>query len=539
MSIVRKIRSKLGASLYVFKKAEIMRNIVNKEINGEYDNLCHSCYFSDRYQERARREGMPDLYDGLLRLSVYLGGALGDYIVYLRFVDQISSVCPCAVDLFLDRIEFAQFVFGDRENVTIVHDAENCLFNNSVTRYDLALHVDHGVTLRHADLGAIREKAPDFYQTACRIVEYTKANQINIAKQNERESVILRRAKFLGESKWSKLSCGGAADMAGMYSNIVLDPAAYPVLDRYGIKGRKYITVNFGADKNMGGTAQTKVLPCDTLEKFIGLFKAAHPDYLVVQTGVKNSLPLEGADCFAFECRLPETAVVLKYSTLHVDSEGGLVHLSAQMSTPSVVSFGPTPVYYYGYPRNENIVSPACSECMSVTPTWSKVCPKGLQVPECMRAITAEMIMERAEKVLARREQAEKAAKQVTKAGSVASALPGLSGLKAARVCLIGKPDEELVKAARELKDRGHTVSVYIPPAAAGEERFLLRKQGIRVEYGSALNIAMADASFDAVLARTAGIPEELTRAAERELSRLTVPDGMIVLCGGEEKAGE
>ena len=39
-----------------------------------------------------------------LRISLYLGGALGDYIVYLRFVDEISSICQCSVDLFLDRV---------------------------------------------------------------------------------------------------------------------------------------------------------------------------------------------------------------------------------------------------------------------------------------------------------------------------------------------------------------------------------------------------------------------------------------------------
>ena len=57
MGIVRKLCSKVRSSLYVFKKAEIMQNIVNKEINGEYDNLCHSCYFNERYQQRARLEG--------------------------------------------------------------------------------------------------------------------------------------------------------------------------------------------------------------------------------------------------------------------------------------------------------------------------------------------------------------------------------------------------------------------------------------------------------------------------------------------------
>ncbi|MEI3347542.1 MAG: hypothetical protein V8R55_03770 [Dysosmobacter sp.] len=87
MGFFKKLFSKIRASLYVFKKAEILRNVVNKEIGGEYDNLCHSCYFNERYHERAKLEGIFQPEKGL-RISIYLGGALGDYIVYLRFVDE-------------------------------------------------------------------------------------------------------------------------------------------------------------------------------------------------------------------------------------------------------------------------------------------------------------------------------------------------------------------------------------------------------------------------------------------------------------------
>ena len=212
MSFFRKLFSKLRASFYLFRKAEILRNVVNKEIGGEYDNLCHRCFFNERYAEKALRGDLTDCVNRL-RISIYLGGTLGDYIVYLRFVDEISSVCACDVDLFLDRMEFGQFVFGKREYVTIIHDAENCLFQGSVEHYDLAVHLDHGVTLKHCSLGSIREKAPAFYKTACKIVEHCKRDRVEIADQQQRELVILRRAKFFGETKWSKLSCSGAVDM--------------------------------------------------------------------------------------------------------------------------------------------------------------------------------------------------------------------------------------------------------------------------------------------------------------------------------------
>ncbi|WP_312635385.1 hypothetical protein [Oscillibacter sp.] len=525
MGFLKKLLSKLKSSLYVFKKAEILRNVVNKEIGGEYDNLCHQCYFNERFQEQQQAEGiLPDL--SRLRISIYLGGALGDYIVYLRLVDELSTVCDCDVDLFLDRIEFGEFIYGNRENVTIVHDVYNNLFVSSTAHYDLALHVDHGAILKHINLGAIRAKAPAFYHTACKIEEALLRNELHISDQHQRESVMLRYAKFSGDTKWSLLSCGGAVDMCGMYSNILLDMRWLPVLERHALTGRRYITVNFGADKNMGGTAQTKLLPVSTLMEFITAFKAKHSDILVVQTGVKNSLALDRADRYAFDCRLEETAILLKSSLLHVDCEGGLVHLASQLSTPCVVSFGPTPSYYYGYPRNENIVSPVCGECMSVTGQWSKVCPRGLQQAVCMAAITPQMLLERAEKILKELPTQGLEPVQMTLRAAVQDVRAGH------RVCLLAPLGTETFAAAQALRKRGCNVSVYIPlqlDAKICEMRGALKKQGIRVEYGDAFNVAVATGSFDRVLCQGARISTDLMAFAQDECARLAAVDGQVV----------
>lgn len=529
MFFFRKLFSKIKASFYVFKKSEILKSIVNKEIDGEYDNLCHRCFFNERYQKKAL-VGDFVLPEGKLRLSIYLGGALGDYIVYLQFVDEISSICECTVDIFLDRIEFGNFVFGKRENVTIVHDAENCLFLNSVDHYDLALHLDHGVTLKHCELGAIRRKAPEFYKTACKIVEHCKSHAIDIANQWERESVILRRAKFFGETKWSQLSCSGAIDMDEMYSNILLNMEYLAVLERYCLSDQKYITINYGADKNMGGTAQTKVLPRETLQTFITKFKTAHPDYLVVQTGMKNSFPLDGADRYAFNCKLEETAILLKYSSCHVDSEGGLVHLASQLSTPCVVSFGPTPIYYYGYLRNENILSPVCNNCMSTTGNWSKVCPRGMQIPACMQAITPEMILERTEKILNRVKDDPIAIKTVQENTFSAGIFPSIGKVK--KICMIGPLTKTLCGAIKDLWRSGNMISVFIPLQISEEVikmRSDLRDSGVSVEYGNAFNIAGNNQAFDMVLYCGDWIDPALQKYAEREWRRLVSVDGEII----------
>ena len=535
MSILNKVFSKIRSSLYVFKKAEIMQNIVNKEINGEYDNLCHKCYFNERYHQHAKLQGILQT-DNKLSISIYLGGALGDYIVYLRFVDEISSICECNVDLFTDRIEFANYVYGQRKNVTIIHDAHNCLFNTSFKEYDLAVHLDHGLTLKHCNLGDIREKSPDFYVTACKIVEYSQSNKINIEKQHERESVILRRAKFLGENKWSKLSCNGAIDMSEKYSNIVINPDDLSVLDRYNIKDVSYITVNYGADKNMGGTAQTKVLPLETIEKLINKFKQTYPEILVVQTGVKNSLQITGADRYAFDCKLGETAVILKNSICHVDSEGGLVHMSAQMSTPCVVSFGPTPVYYYGYERNINIVSPACSDCMATTPQWSKVCSRGMQVPVCMKAITPDMLLDGIKSIIEKLHVSKNwdNIKQYNELdiNKLSNECEHNVISNSKKICIISNLDTNIISKIKELKKTGKKVEVFIPLDLDDNIvslRTELKKMDVIVEYGTSLNIARISSNFDTIICKNDDIIENNKLYAKKELLRIIEENGVIV----------
>jgi hypothetical protein len=65
-----------------------------------------------------------------------------------------------------------------------------------------------------------------------------------------------------------------------------------------------------------------------------------------------------------------------------------------------VVLFGPTPVHYYGYPTNINIVSPACGECMEAAEDWATHCVRKLEKPVCMEAISGQMVLEAVKEVV-------------------------------------------------------------------------------------------------------------------------------------------
>lgn len=90
---------------------------------------------------------------------------------------------------------------------------------------------------------------------------------------------------------------------------------------------------------------------------------------------------------------MEEVKYVIKNALLHVDIEGGLVHLATNLGTKCVVLFGPTQVDIYGYPENINIVAPKCNGGYGLYDNAFR-CAKDLDEPECMKALKPQLVME-------------------------------------------------------------------------------------------------------------------------------------------------
>jgi ADP-heptose:LPS heptosyltransferase len=78
---------------------------------------------------------------------------------------------------------------------------------------------------------------------------------------------------------------------------------------------------------------------------------------------------------------------------LHIDNEGGLVHIAACLGTTSVVIFGPTSADYFAYLDNINVRPPVCGDCWWTTKNWMDICPLGHKQPLCMYEQTPLAIM--------------------------------------------------------------------------------------------------------------------------------------------------
>ena len=102
---------------------------------------------------------------------------------------------------------------------------------------------------------------------------------------------------------------------------------------------------------------------------------------------------IKNADVLLLGKNLELVKYILKNSLLHIDCEGGPVHLASQLGTKCVVFFGVTDVNYYGYTQNINLVSEVCSPCYFVWES-NKECLLKSKEPPCMLSITPQKVFE-------------------------------------------------------------------------------------------------------------------------------------------------
>lgn len=163
----------------------------------------------------------------------------------------------------------------------------------------------------------------------------------------------------------------------------------------------KFITVHDGFDETHKHDVSMKSWP-HWAELITLLAKFGMP---VVQLGGKKCKPIPGVTRNqAGKLAFVDSLLLLSQSTLHIDSDSGLVHARAlYYSNPSIVLFGPTDIRYFGYPQNINLAPPVgtCVNCWWLRSDWMRDCVNGYGTPaRCMSSITAATVAKAVENFL-------------------------------------------------------------------------------------------------------------------------------------------
>lgn len=367
---IRKIKNRLIDSKFLFTHSHLMRNMVES--------------IEDELISQNGKK------DDILYISFYPTGGFGDYIISSKLLDEISQIVPCKIDVYCENVTFGKAVYEGREKVEIFPINT---FYSQMWKYDLALKVEHFIHIEKQNANKIAKINPIFMDKLNKLGHGYRTYYPDVEQQWFRENIHFRRCEIKGINRWTELSHEGIFKIEDQKTWIPMREEYKKRLQELGLNEKKYITLNRGADSMGRSKMQTKVWPLEHYNDFVVLFKNQYPDIEIVQVGASGNAKIRGVDKYILGESLEVTKWILKGSILHLDCEGGLVHLATQLDTKCAVVFGPTPKHFYEYPQNINMVYEGCNNCMGTHPEWAFECYKGLSEPECMYKLTPEIVM--------------------------------------------------------------------------------------------------------------------------------------------------
>lgn len=347
--------------------------------------------------------------DSAVPIAFLVTGSLGDHIAAARFVRDLCEYAPPFVfDVYSSRPAAARWLFSAFPACRACYD-EATSWDNNRQNYPLGLWVMQFVSIDrdNYDPARLRAANPILADLAATVDAAEAGYELFVATHPRTDSLLARRAHFMGIGR-NRIS----HTIAGLgYGGDVLDVGRLAgVLERFGLDGKRYVTVHNGFDVDYsvlpkesrvpGADRSTRNYP--SFDRVVGLLKSEFREITVVQIGGQSSQPIPLADVqLTNRTSLGEIAELLRGAILHLDSEGSLVHLAAAVGCKCCVVFGPTSVSYLGYTGNINLPPPACGECWWATEDWQIACPRGLSKPQCTAERTPESVVDAVRPVLA------------------------------------------------------------------------------------------------------------------------------------------
>ena len=328
-----------------------------------------------------------------LSIAVKLGSAIGDNIFQKKFIKALADMDPkVKIDIFSPvSTSYLPWLYRDCPNINAFIQDGGELYARHRSHYDLSLQIWLLVNIDSINEQKLRTEHVEFYKKVKKLQSKIKATDMtyNMPMHN-----YVARAIKQGKNAYTVYDYDGEFGITDNRVDIILD-------DEY--KGKyedlklpsKYCTVNYGN----GITAENAKLiakqwPSAYFEELIKKIKKYYPEISVVQLGEKNSYHLCGADRYILGKPLGVVAHVLNNSLLHIDIDGGLVHMATQLGTKCAVLFGPTQEEFFGYEQNINIKAGTCHDCCGMYLDHT-ICARHLDEPECMYSISSEMVMDK------------------------------------------------------------------------------------------------------------------------------------------------
>lgn len=336
-------------------------------------------------------------------ISANIGAGFGDTIISKKIIDTMGRLAgpKCRIDIYIhdNTYNFAKGLFRGSTFVKNVYRESAYSFYRYFQSYDLSIIPNYILAIEHCDYDSLSRKNRAFAQCIAELQSYLDRMGLkNIYPWDN--SVLYARAKKTGCNAYTVHSCGGILPIKDTKVEIPLLPEFEE--EYHNVFSKKcdfsYITLNYGwgMNKHEKNYVPCKIWPFEYYVRFAEMVKEKYPSIKVVQIARGGAPRIPFIDVLLKDLDMEVLKYVLRDSLLHVDSEGGMVHLATQLNTKCLVAFGPTPVHFFGYTSNINVVSENCSNCCFLDADFTK-CLRGMSEPECMYSITPEVMFEKFE----------------------------------------------------------------------------------------------------------------------------------------------
>ncbi|SEK21844.1 Glycosyltransferase family 9 (heptosyltransferase) [Pseudobutyrivibrio ruminis] len=334
-----------------------------------------------------------------LNVGFLFGGGYGDLLIaanYIKkFKDKFSDV---EIDVFIQdhngQIGAANTIFFD--GLIIRHLYPKLGYEAMFGKYDLFIQCNRVPNAKYVRFNRLAELNPELLAFYFQLEKYKKTNEryyshAGITDGQSAITCIMHNKKRIQQSDVYGLL--GISEEYEYPLPINVDENEY--LSSIGLNNCKYITVHRGSDVRYSKDS-TKLWPTEYYNILIKMIKKQYKDVAIVELGVsEDRCPIfSNIDVnLVGKTTMEEVKVILKKSLIHIDCEGGMVHLRhALKAGKSIVVFGPTDERFFGYEENYNVRGNGCaSPCEWVVRGWNVECIRG-KIPFCMASITPETV---------------------------------------------------------------------------------------------------------------------------------------------------
>ncbi len=340
-------------------------------------HMLNACLVSLRFY-RSEKNNLT----GPLKICIKLGGGIGDVLIRLNwlcaFYKKFSPSYPMTIELSTVHKQMVKsFAPPFITKIFSLKESEK-------RNYDLIISLDVRVpVVEYAHAKRLTGELCSYIQ---RLLEFEQKYRPFLLLLPYRDSIT---PNIISEAQkwWQHPDVLGEFNLDEHFLLPIKLKQEQETLRKFNLKPLSYITVN----REVGDSHlcnSTKLWPLAYYRELVEKIKHDYPTYTVVEIGTGKGERIGNTHLnLAGKTTLEEIKVILKHAALHIDSEGGLVHLRhALQAGPSLVFFGPSDPKVLGYSENINLRGNGCNICCEFySNSWSKECIK--QKHTCMESL--------------------------------------------------------------------------------------------------------------------------------------------------------